>query len=58
MNKKIAIIQTSPQRSASTLLMNAILGFILPNQFAYCMDVHLVKRRNFHVQSLQWKIHL
>jgi hypothetical protein len=38
MNKKIAIIQTSPQRSASTLLMNAILGFILPNQFAYYVD--------------------
>lgn len=36
--KKIAIIQTSPQRSASTLLMNAILGFILPNQFAYYVD--------------------
>ena len=54
MNKKIAIIQTRTF-VISTLLMNAILGFILPNQFAYYVEIG--KRRNF-LQSLQWKIHL
>ena len=34
-NKKVAIIQTSPGHTASTLLFNAILGFILSDKPAH-----------------------